>query len=265
MIPRLVSSIILIPPVLAAIWFGSPYFEILVLIVGLIALFEWCRIARAGETAWPGHIAILVFAVALVSYFFQLVIFSWSMIGLGFVVLVILGWRTDAAAGPWPAIGLIYVGIACIALVELRADPAAGRQIILWLMLVIWATDIGAYLFGRMIGGVKLAPRISPNKTWAGLLGGIGCAIAVAAIIFAATPVKQGIMLFVVLSAAVAVVSQAGDLLESWLKRRFGVKDSGNLIPGHGGILDRIDGILLSAPAVAIVYWLYQGGNAPWK
>jgi phosphatidate cytidylyltransferase len=265
MIRRLVSSVVMIPPVIAAVWIGSPYFDILLLIAGLAAIFEWCRIAGNGNSDRHGYAAICLFAVVLILYSFQQILASWALMGIGTLGLALFGWRRQAPGNPWPAAGLLYIGGACMALSALRGDPAEGRHIIIWLFLVVWATDIGAYLFGRWVGGARLAPAISPNKTWAGLLGGIASAAGVAAIIIAATPVERGIVAVVVLSALVAVVSQVGDLFESWYKRRFGVKDSGNLIPGHGGILDRIDGMLLVAPSVALIFWMSQGGHAPWK
>jgi phosphatidate cytidylyltransferase len=264
MIRRLVSSVILIPPVLAAIWIGAPYFNILLLIAGLAAIFEWCRIAAVGHSGRLGYAALCLFAAVLVLYSFEQYTLAWRVLGLGALILIGFGWRGSGSGNPWPAIGLLYIGAACIALAVLRGDQVEGRHVILWLFLVVWATDIGAYLFGRWIGGARLAPSISPGKTWAGLIGGATSAAVVAAILLAAIPVERGIMAIVALSALVAVVSQAGDLFESWYKRRFGVKDSGNLIPGHGGILDRIDGMLLAAPLVAIIYWLSQGEFAPW-
>jgi phosphatidate cytidylyltransferase len=265
MIRRLVSSVILVPPVLAAIWIGAPYFNILLLIAGLAAVFEWCRIAAGGHSERLGYAALCLFTAVLVLYSFEQIPLAWTILGIGALGLIGFGWLGAGSGNPWPAIGLLYIGAASIALAVLRGDQAEGRSVILWLFLVVWATDIGAYMFGRWIGGARLAPSISPGKTWAGLIGGAASAAVVAAILLAATPVERGIMAIVALSALVAVVSQAGDLFESWYKRRFGVKDSGQLIPGHGGILDRIDGMLLAAPLVAIVFWLTQGGIAPWK
>jgi phosphatidate cytidylyltransferase len=152
--------------------------------------------------------------------------------------------------------GVAYVGLPCIALTWLRADPAAGQTNILLLILVVWATDIGAYLAGRRLGGAKLAPRISPGKTWSGAAGGLFAAIFVG---FCVAPRAA------LVAAGLSIVAQAGDLLESGIKRHFGVKDSGWLIPGHGGLLDRLDGVLaasLLAAALAfgkgrgILIWL---------
>ena len=265
MILRVVSSVILIPPVLAAIWIGAPYFNILLLIAGLAAVFEWCRIAAKGHSGRLGYAALGLFAAVLVLYSFEQFTLAGTVLGIGALGLIGFGWRRAGGGNPWPAIGLLYIAAACIALAVLRGDQTEGRSVILWLFLVVWATDIGGYVFGQWIGGAKLAPSISPGKTWAGLIGGAPSAAVVAAILLAATSVERSIMAIVALSALVAVVSQAGDLFESWYKRRFGVKDSGQLIPGHGGVLDRIDGMLLAAPLAAIVFWLSQGGIALWK
>jgi phosphatidate cytidylyltransferase len=155
----------------------------------------------------------------------------------------------DRAAG-----GVIYVGLPALALVWLRNHVPGGAEHVLWLFLVVWATDIFAYFAGRSIGGAKLAPSISPGKTWAGLYGGMagaGLTGGVVALAFGA-----GFWPASVLAALLAVVAQIGDLFESALKRRAGVKDSGHLIPGHGGLLDRIDGLVFAAPLFAAVVWL---------
>jgi phosphatidate cytidylyltransferase len=164
-----------------------------------------------------------------------------------------------ARARLWAAFGPVYGGLPSVALVWLRADPAQGRTIIFWLLLVVWATDIGAYAFGRLIGGPLLLPAVSPKKTWAGLIGGALCAgvsgVGVGLTLGLAHP-----LVLMAGSGAMAVVAQAGDLAESWVKRRCGVKDSSNIIPGHGGVLDRVDGLLVVAVAVAAL--LLTGNEA---
>jgi phosphatidate cytidylyltransferase len=130
-----------------------------------------------------------------------------------------------------------------------------------WLLLVVWTTDIGAYFAGRSIGGPKLAPRISPGKTWAGLVGGMAAAGLVGGLLTALA--GAGFWLAAGLGALLAAVAQAGDLFESRLKRHAGVKDSGHLIPGHGGLLDRIDGLVFAAPTFALVVALMGQGAAP--
>lgn len=151
----------------------------------------------------------------------------------------------------WQVSGFVYMLLGALALLWIRDRSADGLGLVLWVFLVTWATDIGAYAAGRAIGGPKLAPSISPNKTWAGLYGGV----AAASLIAGAWALFAGIHLVVLLLAPLfAVAAQGGDLFESWMKRRAGVKDSGKLLPGHGGLFDRLDGLLpvaiLTATAV---------------
>jgi len=159
--------------------------------------------------------------------------------------------------------GLAYVAPACAALFWLRADAQAGFANVLFLLLVVWASDIGAYAAGRMFGGPKLAPAISPGKTWSGAAGGLVCAMLVGV---AASRLDTGAASHAALVAAVlGVLAQAGDLLESGLKRHFGVKDSSRLIPGHGGLLDRLDGVLAAAPAAALLALALGRGVLLWR
>ncbi len=157
--------------------------------------------------------------------------------------------------------GLAYIALPCLAMIWLRslhtpASQYAGMGIVLYLVLVVAATDIGAYFAGKTFGGLKLAPHISPNKTWAGLAGGVAAAggMGLLCAVFTAFPTTvKGCILTAML---LAFVSQAGDLFESWLKRKAGVKNSGNLIPGHGGLLDRLDGLMAATPVFAIIAWI---------
>jgi phosphatidate cytidylyltransferase len=134
-----------------------------------------------------------------------------------------------------------------------------GRDLVIWLLLVIWATDIGAYFAGRSIGGPKLAPRISPKKTWAGLFGGMVAAAAVAGLAGIWLDDFKPSLWNLLLAMVLAVVSQIGDLLESHLKRRYDAKDSSNLIPGHGGVLDRTDGLMAASLMLALVVLMTRG------
>lgn len=172
----------------------------------------------------------------------------WALVLIAFSIAVYeglsLSLRTD-----WPLISspfvVIYLAAAMTSFVLLRE---MGPMPVFALLLAIWATDIGAYAAGRMIGGPKMAPGISPNKTWAGLFGGI---VASSVIFFGFayfTPAQESILGLFAMGAVIAAVGQLGDLMESFLKRKASAKDSGNIIPGHGGLLDRIDGLLLAAP-----------------
>ena len=158
--------------------------------------------------------------------------------------------KTEEETNMWRMLGLIYILIPCFSLVYLRGTTN-GSDIILWLCLVVWATDIGGLVVGVNVGGPKLAPTISPNKTWSGLGGGVLASMFIGLI--TSLMFKEGAMFFIVFSGIIAIIEQMSDLLESKFKRYFGVKDSGNLIPGHGGIMDRVDGFTLTAPIVAIL------------
>jgi phosphatidate cytidylyltransferase len=166
------------------------------------------------------------------------------------------------------AVGLAYCGLAIAALGWLRMDAATGRTILLFLLFVVWSSDVGAYVAGRLIGGRKLAPSISPGKTWSGAAGGLAAAIMVG--IVGALLWRGPIFPAILAAAALGIASQLGDLLESGAKRRFGVKDSGKLIPGHGGLLDRLDGLMAAALLaggwilVAGLGWMTGQGAAAW-
>lgn len=166
----------------------------------------------------------------------------------------------------WKILGLLYVCAPCASLIWLRdihiADkPNAGVHLVLYVMFVVWATDIGAYFAGRRIGGPKLAPVISPNKTWAGLGGGVVTAAIAGGLCSGFSPYPPSFIAAMDLGIVLALISQCGDLFESWLKRRIGVKDSGSLIPGHGGLLDRVDGLVFALPVFALA--LYLSGYVP--
>jgi phosphatidate cytidylyltransferase len=165
--------------------------------------------------------------------------------------------------------GVAWIALAAAAALWLRADPLVGRANIGFLVVVVWASDIGAYLTGRALGGPKLAPAISPGKTWAGAAGGlVGAAllgVGIAAVHGLRHPGPPCLARAAGLAVAVSVVGQAGDLAESWAKRRLGVKDSGRLIPGHGGLLDRMDAALAVLPPAALLAMWHGAGVVLWR
>lgn len=160
----------------------------------------------------------------------------------------------------WAAFGAVYIAAPCLAVLWLRAG-ADGRETLLWLAVTVWTTDMAAFAFGKAIGGPRLAPGISPAKTWAGFAGGLAGAVLASMAMASLLGLKSAAAGLAV-GAVVGLVAQGGDLLESGLKRRFGVKDTGHLIPGHGGVLDRLDAMLTAAPFVALLVWA-NGGRLP--
>jgi phosphatidate cytidylyltransferase len=195
----------------------------------------------------------------------------WAVLnGLCVIGLVLeLAWlsrRVPTGQSPrrFLTLGTIYVMIAAAALVWLRERPRFGWDNVLFLLLVVWATDSGAYLIGRRLGGRKLWPRISPGKTWSGAIGGTICGI-IAGLILAALAARAPVAGAVPAALVISVVAQLGDLMESAFKRWLSVKDSGRIIPGHGGLFDRLDGILASAPFAALFALAVQGGMPLWR
>ena len=174
-------------------------------------------------------------------------------------------WRLRAAAG----VG--WIVLATGSALWLRADPLVGRANLGFLVVAVWGSDVGAYVTGRLVGGRKLAPAISPGKTWSGVAGGLVGAAAIGIVIAATHGMRHADMHVVTLAraaavgAAISVLGQAGDLAESWAKRCFGVKDSGWLIPGHGGLLDRLDAALAVLPAAALLAYHLGPGLVLWQ
>jgi phosphatidate cytidylyltransferase len=255
---RALSAAILIPAVLLDIWLGGIWFELFAAFLGVLMAHEWANIVHArSSTQFALHAAAALCAAFLPRDIGVLptvgVIFGLTAIGL-----VANAFR-DRDKTLFAFVGIPYVAIPVLALVLLRAHSTWGVHAIMWLMLIVWATDTFAYFAGRIIGGPKLAPVLSPKKTWAGLLGGMAGA-AVVSSIYAAYwfPAWLGLALA---AAALAVVAQVGDIFESALKRNYGVKDSGYLIPGHGGVLDRVDGLVAVATVAAIIGFVRDSNN----
>lgn len=253
---RALSALVMAPPALLAAWLGGWWFAALIAVAAALMGWEWHRMMNGGYGR-SGMAASAGCAVAA--------LLSVDRPDLGLAVMGVTAVLSAALAGHdrsgrgWAIFAVLYAGLPSAALVWLRAEPRTGAAIIWWLLLVVWATDIGAYLFGRWIGGPKLLPAISPKKTWAGLIGGMisaGFAAWGVSLVAGGTAGAGA----AAAGAVVAVVAQAGDLFESWVKRRCNVKDSSNIIPGHGGVLDRVDGLLTAALAVA-VFTLATGGT----
>ena len=190
-----------------------------------------------------------------------------ALVGLAAIVAEIEWLRLcrQARAGRSLLGGAIWIALAGVGLIWLRSDPLVGRVNLIFVLLIVWSSDIGAYLVGRWLGGPKLAPLISPGKTWSGTLGGILAAVLVAIGAHGWQPGDGKIFWAVGVATGLCVIGQAGDLAESWAKRRAGVKDSGSLIPGHGGVLDRLDALLAVAPCAALLALCLGRGVLLWE
>jgi phosphatidate cytidylyltransferase len=263
---RVASTLVLAPVALAATYWGYPWFEVMIAALAVAMTVEWSRMVWGPNFGRPAvtTATVCLFAIALAARGHAPMIAG--VIALGLAGAVAMGLLTRNWNTTWNIGGLAYIALPCISVVWLREVPSAGFDILLWLMLTVWGTDVVAYVVGRGVGGPKLAPRVSPGKTWSGLIGGMAGAgvISVALVVwhgFGSGVAALGFLL----GLAVALVSQAGDLFESSLKRRFGAKDSGRLIPGHGGVLDRLDGMLAAAPVTAVVVWLAGGDLSAWR
>ena len=252
---RILSAVALGIPFLAAVYAGRPWFD-LVILAGLVLLaWEWARVSGGHWLLDTVALAIGPVAAAAVAFAGR---WEWALavLALGLVPAGLVGLRRGAAGAAWAMGAVPYAGLGGLALLWLRDHGEAGWLAVLWVLLVVWATDTGAYAAGRTVGGPKLAPRASPNKTWSGLLGGMGCAALVGGGALALMPpavLPLSPAWGLAAGALLAVVAQAGDLFESVLKRHFGVKDSSRIIPGHGGLLDRVDGLLTAAPVLVLL------------
>lgn len=238
---RALVGVLLIAMAAAALWWGGFAFWLLTTIAAIIMIHEWGGL----HGAVPAQSKIAQYALMV-----PLAIMAPVAAGPGFLAFgLILGAMFFVAIvtrNGMLGVGALYVGLPVLALLVLRES---GLLFAFWAMALVWACDIGAYFAGRTIGGPKLMPAVSPNKTWAGLLGGVA-----GAGLFAAVLTIWGLDWRLVLATPLlALLAQAGDLYESWLKRRAGVKDSGDLLPGHGGVLDRLDGLVPVAPVAALL------------
>lgn len=188
----------------------------------------------------------------------------WIVVGVVGCGLIREWWRLMRSRGWLFTGGLVWILVALVALLALRSDPVAGRANVIFLVLLVWATDIGAYGVGRLIGGPRLARTLSPGKTWAGAAGGLLAATAVG-LLAASAESRSSLLTAGAIAGFLSLIGQGGDLAESALKRSAGVKDSGHLIPGHGGLLDRLDAMLAVLPAGALLALLLGRGVVLWQ
>jgi phosphatidate cytidylyltransferase len=251
---RVAAALVLAPLAIAVAYAGGWLWAALVTLTAIGLYVEWLTVvgARTPRLVTAGAAALAMAGLLLAA----------GRIGASILVLVV-GLAGVMVVSPerrlWTATGFGYAAAAEVASVLVRHDQAHGFVALILILLVVWVTDIGGYFAGRGIGGPKLWPRVSPKKTWAGAIGGFAASLAVAAGFAAIGLGKTGPMLL--LGAVLSIASQLGDLFESAVKRRFGVKDSSHIIPGHGGLLDRLDGFVAAIVLAAIFGFLRNGAD----
>ena len=256
---RIASSVVLAPIAITAAYFGGFAFLAFWAIAVLAVLWEWESLVCADDR----NPVLATGAVALAGAALLLGLgrpsIAVAIIALGFLGVASLA---SAIHRLWCATGLIYAAALLIAPVLLRQDANLGFAAILFLFVIVWLTDITAYFVGRAVGGPKLMPSISPNKTWSGTIGGTVAAV-VGGVVVAAQFGIERLVAVAVIAFVLSVVSQVGDLAESALKRRFNAKDASQLIPGHGGLMDRLDGFVAAVTAGTIIGTAHGGLDAP--
>lgn len=263
---RIISGLVLASVVLALTWVGGLPFRLLAVAISAAVFYEWTRMTRPAHSRdmWPRVMWLVpeaCMAVLLVALGFGVAAVDFLLLALAATVIVAaIGFLRGS--GLWDATGIAYASLSGFALAFLRGADHAGLLAILFLFAVVWTTDTLAYFVGRAVGGPKLAPSISPGKTWSGAIGGTVAGVA-AGIVVSVLAGTGNHLLPGLAALLLSVVSQIGDLFESWVKRRHGCKDSSQLIPGHGGVMDRVDGLVVAALALYVIGSLAASPDNP--
>ncbi|WP_454619290.1 phosphatidate cytidylyltransferase [Bradyrhizobium cenepequi] len=250
---RVIAALVLAPVAIAIAYAGGFLWTLLVTLAAIGLYVEWLMVIGIGPRLRVTVAGVLALAAAGLCLGAGRLDVSLSVLAIGLIAIAVI----SPEQRQWTIAGFCYAAVAEVASILLRRDPDEGFVALMFVLLIVWATDIGGYFAGRSIGGPKLWPRVSPKKTWAGAAGGFVGSLVVAAG-FAAFGLGS-VAPLLALGAVLSVVSQFGDLFESAVKRRFGVKDSSHLIPGHGGLMDRLDGFI-AAVAVAAIFGFLRGG-----
>jgi phosphatidate cytidylyltransferase len=259
LLTRVLAALVLIPVAIAAAYAGGWFWLGLVLLAAIGLYVEWLMMVGAvrPRAVTIGVITLVSAGASLgcTSLAFGRIELALGILALGVIVVVLV----SSEQRGWIALGLCYVSAALFASVLVRLDQVWGLAALMLVLLIVWATDIGGYFAGRGLGGPKLWPRVSPKKTWAGAIGGFVASLVVASG-FSVLGFGKLIPLLL-LAAVISIVSQFGDLFESAVKRKFGVKDSSHIIPGHGGLLDRLDGFVFAVVVAALIGFLRHGAD----
>ena len=254
---RTLSGVVLAFAAFFVTWKGGPAFVLFFGMAAVLVYKEWVAIVGEQKFGIPALVGYGVILASLICFYFE----AWQaalilpLIGAGFLVFA----RCSYPYARWCASGIVYASAFGLAILGLRQDPDYGFAAIVILFALVWGTDVAAYFSGRFFGGPKLWPRVSPKKTWSGATGGliIGAGLAFAAAVFLGIPPSFKLL---VLLGFLSVLSQLGDLGESHMKRLFDVKDSSNLIPGHGGVMDRVDGLAAAVVFAGAMGLMFGGG-----
>ena len=247
---RVISATVLIPAVVSAIWTGGWLFLLMIAVAVALLANEWgLMVAKKASARIGGTVAIVVLISAFLGHWKHFDYAIWTLL-LGSLVAGLVGWWLEKKPLS-PAYGVFYIGLPVLAITWLRTTDQ-GLTWTVALFAVTWSSDIVAYAVGNTLKGPKLWPRFSPNKTWSGFVGGLVGAVLAAMAVAVLSHLKISLMAAAAVGLLGGLATMAGDLWESGLKRRFGVKDSGSLIPGHGGLLDRVDGLMFAAIVVAL-------------
>lgn len=256
---RVLSSLVLAPLAIAAAYFGGVAFTAFWALAALAVLWEWDTLVCTHDRNPVLATGALTLAGSAASLALDRPSIAVALIGLGFLGVAALASKVRRV---WCAVGLVYAAAILIVPVLLRRDASFGFAAILFLFVVVWLTDTTAYFVGRAVGGPKLMPWVSPNKTWSGAIGGTAAGV-VGGVVVAAQFGGGGLSAAAAVAFVLSVISQAGDLAESAIKRQFNAKDASQLIPGHGGLMDRLDGFVAAAAAGTLIGIAHGGLDAP--
>lgn len=256
---RVCSALVLVPLALGAAYLGGWPFAVLWGLAAMVVLWEWNSLVAGSDqrivlTTGGASLALAIALVLTGHLLAAVIVLAISTLGVASLA--------PAKRRTWIAAGVPYAGALGVAPIVLRSDNGEGFLAIIFLFAVVWTTDIAAYFSGRAIGGPKMMRRVSPNKTWSGAIGGTLAAVVVA-LALAKVTALTGLFAITMLAVILSICAQGGDLFESFLKRRFGAKDSGHLIPGHGGLMDRLDGFVTASVVAALIGLLRGGFEAP--
>jgi phosphatidate cytidylyltransferase len=256
---RVLSALVLGPLALLTAWAGDWPFALFWIVAALAVLWEWSALVVGSAYKLMFSSAAGAIAAAGVLIWLAKPVVALLMVGLGALAATIFA---PVERRVWVTLGVGYAGAMLLAPMFLRADNTYGFAVIVLLFAIVWTTDVLGYFAGRAVGGPKLLPAVSPNKTWSGAIAGTGGAM-VAALLVASLFGSFNVLAILIIAFVLSVLAQFGDLFESWVKRQFDAKDASKLIPGHGGVMDRLDGFWAAAVAACMIGILHGGFDAP--